>query len=126
MQQASPKARAHGYGRGGMTKVGSRGLGGRVARWAGILGCVVATSLDAQVVLRRDWWLRAPGGNYGLMEIRMVQPGLGSEHAVSRTTVMLGPWRRTFDATAPQAIAWVAIPSLIAAFTWGWIKTRRR
>ena len=96
-------------------------VAGAVALW--VLGGPVA---EAQVMLRRDWWFRAPGGNYGLMEVRTVHPVLGPEHAVSRTTVLMGPWRRTFEATAPQVTALVVIPALVTAFTWGWIKTRRR
>ena len=78
--------------------------------------------LEAQSTLRRDWWFQAPGGSYGLMEVRMASPAA----TVSRTTVLVGPWRRTFEATAPQVAAIVVIPTLVAAFTWGWIKTRRR
>lgn len=93
------------------------------AAWLAALLLVAApVPLQAQSVLRRDWWFRAPGGNYGLMEVRTSSPAAST----SRTTVLLGPWRRTFDATAPQILAVVIIPALVTAFTWGWIKTRRR
>jgi hypothetical protein len=87
-----------------------------------LLVLAAPASLHGKAVQRRDWWLSAPGGTYGLMEIRALPPALPA----SRTTVFVGPWRRTFDATAPQILAVIAIPTLVAAFTWGWIKTRRR
>ena len=89
---------------------------------AGLLAAAALQPSHAQEIQRRDWWCKGPGGSYGLMEVRMTTPAA----ATSRTTVLLGPWRRTFEATAPQLIVLVAVPSLVAAFTWGWIKTRRR
>lgn len=105
-----------------MTRTRPSLLTARAAWAAALLLAARPLPLEAQSTLRRDWWFTAPGGSYGLMEVRRTSPAA----SVSRTTVLLGPWRRTFDATAPQVVAIVVIPALVTAFTWGWIKTRRR
>lgn len=82
-------------------------------------------STPTSVALRRDWWFKAPGGSYGLVEVNQVNHLANPPERKSRTSILIGPWRWTFEATAPQVITVVTIPTLIALFTWGWIRTRR-
>ncbi len=76
--------------------------------------------------MRRNWWFQALGGNYGLVEVSQVDHGTQPAQRRSRTSILMGPWRWTFDATAPQMIAVVAIPTVVGLFTYGWIRIRRR
>jgi hypothetical protein len=78
------------------------------------------------VQLRRDWWFRGPGGNYGMVEVSQLDHASEPSRRKSHTSILLGPWRWTLEATAPQLIAVVSIPVLVALFTSGWIRTRRR
>lgn len=75
---------------------------------------------------RRDWWVKAPGGSYGLMEVKVLDRTMDPSKARSRTSILVGPWRWTFDATAPQVLTVMIIPLLVGGFTYGWIRTRRR
>lgn len=82
-------------------------------------------SAPTSIALRRDWWFKAPGGSYGLVEVNQVNHLANPPERKSRTSILIGPWRWTFEATAPQVITAVTVPTLIALFTWGWIRTRR-
>lgn len=82
-------------------------------------------SAPNSVALRRDWWIKAPGGSYGLVEVNQVNHLANPPERKSRTSILIGPWRWTFEATAPQVITAITVPTLIALFTWGWIRTRR-
>jgi len=75
---------------------------------------------------RRDWWFKAPGGTYGLVEVSQFNHAAQPSERKSHTSILLGPWRWTFQATAPQVITSIVVPSLVALFTYGWIRTRRR
>jgi len=105
-----------------------------IAAFAICLGCLEEVAVaqipsarptPASVELRRDWWFRAPGGSYGLVEINQYNHLANPPERTSRTSLLIGPWRWTFEATAPQILTTVTIPTLIALFTWGWIRTRR-
>lgn len=74
---------------------------------------------------RRDWWFQGPGGAYGLVEITQIDPRTEPSRRTSTTSILIGPWRWTFNATAPQVLAIITIPTLVGLFTYGWIRTRR-
>lgn len=105
-----------------------------LCRWAVAMALLAGThdaafaQMPAQPAqgMRRDWWFKAPGGSYGLVEIRQLDTTANPSKARSRTSLLVGPWRWTFEVTAPQFLTIVFIPTLVTAFTWGWIRTRRR
>jgi hypothetical protein len=74
---------------------------------------------------RRDWWFQAPGGTYGLVEITQIDPRTEPSRRTSTTSILIGPWRWTFNATAPQVLTIIGVPAFVGLFTYGWIRTRR-
>ena len=44
---------------------------------------------------------------------------------IRRTSLLLGPWHWTFDASAPQILTVVILLIVILAFVSGWIRTHR-
>ncbi len=94
-----------------------------------LLGLFTESALAEAVVAnqqRRDWWIKAPGGNYGLVEVSQFNHAAQPAERKGRTSILIGPWRWTFEATAPQVLTAITLPSLVALFTCGWIRTRRR
>ena len=94
-----------------------------------ILGLFTESALAEALAVnqqRRDWWIQAPGGNYGLVEVSQFNHASQPAERKGRTSILIGPWRWTFEATAPQVLSAITIPSLVALFTYGWIRTRRR
>ena len=43
----------------------------------------------------------------------------------STTSILVGPWRWTFNATAPQVLTIIGVPTFVGLFTYGWIRTRQ-
>jgi hypothetical protein len=74
---------------------------------------------------RRDWWFQAPGGAYGLVEVTQIDPRTEPSRRTSTTSILIGPWRWTFNATAPQVLTVIGVPTLVGLFTYGWIRTRQ-
>jgi hypothetical protein len=88
-----------------------------------LFGANTAASSMAQK--RRDWWFQAPGGAYGLVEVTQIDPRTEPSRRTSTTSILIGPWRWTFNATAPQVLTVITVPTLVSLFTYGWIRTRR-
>jgi len=74
---------------------------------------------------RRDWWFQAPGGAYGLVEVTQIDPRTEPSQRTSTTSILIGPWRWTFNATAPQVLTIIGVPTFVGLFTYGWIRTRQ-
>jgi hypothetical protein len=74
---------------------------------------------------RRDWWFQAPGGSYGLVEVTQIDPRTEPSRRTSTTSILIGPWRWTFNATAPQVLTIIGVPTFVGLFTYGWIRTRQ-
>jgi hypothetical protein len=74
---------------------------------------------------RRDWWFQAPGGAYGLVEVTQIDPRTEPSRRTSTTSILIGPWRWTFNATAPQVLTIIGVPTFVGLFTYGWIRTRQ-
>jgi hypothetical protein len=74
---------------------------------------------------RRDWWFQAPGGSYGLVEVTQIDPRTEPSRRTSTTSILIGPWRWTFNATAPQVLTVIGVPTFVGLFTYGWIRTRQ-
>jgi hypothetical protein len=74
---------------------------------------------------RRDWWFQAPGGAYGLVEVTQIDPRTEPSRRTSTTSILIGPWRWTFNATAPQVLTIIGVPTIVGLFTYGWIRTRQ-
>ena len=87
---------------------------------------LIHPTAQADPPTRRDWWVQGPGGAYGLIEVQPTTAPTPNSPAHSHTTVLLGPWRKTIPASAPQVVAVATVLTLTTAFTWGWIRTRRR
>jgi len=104
----------------------SQGMQSRL-RWS-LLGAALLIAPVTQAVPppRRDWWVQGPGGAYGLIEIQQTTAPTPNSTTQPHTTVLLGPWRKTVPASAPQVVTIATLLTLITAFTWGWIRTRRR
>lgn len=74
---------------------------------------------------RRDWWFQAPGGAYGLVEVTQIDPRTEPSQRTSTTSILIGPWRWTFNATAPQVLTVIGVPTFVGLFAYGWIRTRQ-
>lgn len=81
---------------------------------------------DPRQQTRRDWWFRAPGGAYGLVEVTQSDVRSHPPLRSSSTSILIGPWRWTFAATAPQVLTVILVPTLLALGVGGWIRTRPR
>jgi hypothetical protein len=73
----------------------------------------------------RNWWLDGPGGRYGLLELTTHSVWSEPVGKIRRTTLLLGPWHRTFDLSAPQTLTVSIVVLFSILFVTGWIRTHR-
>ncbi len=73
----------------------------------------------------RNWWIEAPGGHYGLMELTTHAVWSEPPGKLRHTSLLLGPWHWTFDASAPQILTPIILLVILSAFVTGWIRTKR-
>jgi hypothetical protein len=85
---------------------------------------LIAPSLQPMQV-ERDWWIAAPGGRYGLLELTTHSVWSEPTAKIRRTTLLLGPWHWTFDLSAPQFLTVGIIVTVTVLFAGGWIRTQR-
>lgn len=85
---------------------------------------IIAESLQPMQA-ELNWWFVGPGGRYGLLELTTHSVWAEPSGKIRRTTLLFGPWHRTFDLSAPQFLT-VAIITLISLlFVTGWMRTQR-
>lgn len=116
----------HLYRYGHLAPIASETMRTRLALLLMGAALLIGSPALADAPARRDWWVSGPGGPYGLIEVQQPSTYTSPAPTRSHTTLLFGPWRATVPGSAPQVVAVLSIFTLTTAFTWGWIRTRRR
>jgi hypothetical protein len=72
----------------------------------------------------RDWSTELLGGRFGLLELTS-DAVWTHPPKFTRTSLFVGPWHWTFDASAPQVLTVMIVITITTAFVTGWIRTHR-